>query len=272
MEQRISVGETAHRKRGVGFFKSEARYFTVRSDNLAKLIFAFLTVGIFAAFFIYIHDAVCSAPYLGIFSLGVDSYNMLVKSLGYIVALLGTYTVFGLLCGYWVMCLDICTTGRGKLGKLLYVFESARRMRACLAGYLLTALSAVPGVILFAAVYSAKIQHTVLRYALLSASVFVGAVIFLALIFLMMAYPVCEGKSISKRLKKSLCMMKNHIFSLIVLTLSFIPLIIISVLSFGILFIIYTLPYICLSFASAVCWAKDVERYGVTGGQDGKQG
>ncbi len=270
MDKSISVGEHAKHRRGVSFFKHEARLRLFEKNNLLKLIFAFFTVGIFGAFAFYLFDLCSFLNQTGLFRMSKESVALLVYSLQFMIGICGSYTVFAMLYGFWTMCISVCQTGDGEIGSLFYAFESQRRMRRCLCGYLITLISAVPGTVLFKLSLHITLGGVVFKYTAAIFAALVGIAIFLIPMFFMLPYPLGGGKTVGERLKSAYMTVKRHIFSLFVLTLSFIPLIIISVLSFGILFIIYTVPYISLSYASVVAYAKDVEKYGANGGQNGE--
>ncbi len=266
MDKRISIGEHERHRRGTKFFTSEAKHRLFEKNHLIKLIFAFLTVCIFFGFFFYLFVILPEIAGIKLFGLSENSVNAVITAIRIIIFFTGSYTVFGLLCGYYLLCVDIYEKDDGELGRLFYAFESGHRMRSCLCGYVLTLLWLLPFAVLFT--LSMLFEHESLWvHCLVTAfSSGVGIFFFLIFAFLSLAYPFGKGKSFGKRLKSAFSLMKNHIFSCFILTLRFIPLIIISVLSFGILFIIYTVPFITLSYAALGSYAVDREKYGITGG------
>ncbi len=266
MDKRISVGERARHRRGTGFFTAEANGRLFEKNNLIKLILAFLTVCIFFGFFCYLFIVSPGITDINIFKLSTDSVQSIVYALRVIIFFTGTYTLFGLCSGYYFLCVDIYENGEGELGKLFYAFESGHRMRKCLCGYVLTLLWLLPFAVLFTLSMFFEHESLWVRCLVTAFSSGVGIFFFLIFAFLSLAYPFGKGNSFGKRLKSSFILMKNHIFSCFVLTLRFIPLIIISVLSFGILFIIYTAPCTALSYAALSSYAADREKYGITGG------
>jgi uncharacterized membrane protein len=67
---------------------------------------------------------------------------------------------------------------------------------------------------------------------------------------------------VSQSLKESLRIMKGHRIEFFILLVSFLPLVILSVLSFGILFAVYTVPYMALTisiFTDYVCAKYDAK-------------
>ncbi len=266
MDKRISLGEHEKHRRGMRFFKSESRSRLFEKSNLTKLIFALLTVGIFSAFAFYIFDVTSVLYSLNISRMTERSWRTAVTALRTLIGICSSFTVFGLFCGFYMMCVKIYENGNGAIGLIFYVFESKKRLRRAICAYVMSAVALIPTAVLAYLSMNFAHESRFVRTCVISAALCIGIFIFLIFVFFMLAYPLCREKTFLKKLKSSFAVMKNHIFSCFVLTLSFIPLIIISVLSFGILFIIYTVPYTVLSFAVLGSYAFDRYKYGITGG------
>lgn len=263
--KKISVGEKQKRKSVYAFILFEARRQLLCGTVLLKFILAILIGGIFAAFTLYLSD-ICSRLYgCGVLPLAPRSQLLFVTCLRCVILFFGFYLVFCFTVG------TFCMAGCGAEGKnvsldtVIMPLKSRKNAVTSLLLYLyflLIAFLCVSPYLCIKYFVSSGLTKTVLTVL----SVISGVVFFGIFIFKKAAVPsvllLSEQKSVKNAIKISSRAMKKHIFSCFVLTLSQIPLIIISILSLGIVFIIYTVPLFYTLYAVFGSYAYGCYSYG----------
>lgn len=263
--KKISVGEKQRRKSVYAFILSESRLRLISGVGLLRFILAILIIGIFAAFTLYLSDT-CSMLYeCGGLPISPRSQLLLVTCLRCVILFFGFYLVFCFTVG------TFCMAGCGAEGRPVsldtVIMPLKSRKNAVISLFLyfyfliVAFLCVLPYLCVEYFVPSGLIKTSLTVLAIVSGLIFFGI-----FIFKKAAVPSVllhsEQKSVKNAIKISSRAMKKHIFSCFVLTLSQIPLIIISIVSLGILFIIYTVPLFYMLYAVFGSYAYGCYSYG----------
>lgn len=268
--KKISVGEKQRRKSVYAYVRSESHRQLLCGTGLLKFILAVLITGVFAAFTLYSVD-LCSLFYeSGVLRLSPRSQMFFVTCLQCIILFFGFYLVFCFAVG------TFCMAGCGAEGKdisldtVITPLKSRRNAVTSLFLYfyflLIAFLCFLPYLCIRFFVPAGLFKTGVLKTSACVFSVVFGVILFGIFLFKKAAVPAVlihsEQKSVKNAIKISSRAMKKHIFSCFVLTLGQIPLIIISILSLGILFIIYTVPLFYTLYAVFGSYAYGCYSYG----------
>lgn len=187
-----------------------------------------------------------------------DVYTMVGFTFDIAVFLIG----FPFMMGYISLCGNITCGKKTELSHLLTFYSAAGRLRKCYAFLLVKIPEALVKLILpYVALYF--LQGIVKAYIVTDGyDTYIGAVFFLLYIavtigvfylfggFITSAISFCQGTK--RKYTKS---EKRFFFTL---RLSFIPLYILSILTFGVLFMAYTLPFTLVAYSLCTVSKKDI--------------
>ncbi len=268
--ERISVGEKRKKRSVYAYVRHEAKRLLMCDQNPLKLISANIIIGIFAAFTLYLVELCSVISEYDVLPLSSGSANTFVACLQCVIAFFGFYFVFCFIVGTYCMAACGAENKGMSLDTVLLPLRKGKNAITSLFLYLYTIFALFLCFSPLAATEIFMPVGTTKTVSVVVCAIF-GIAAFCVFVFKNAAVPfvLLEGKekNVKKAIKISSKAMKKHIFSCFVLTLSLIPLIIISILSLGILFIIYTVPLLytsCAVFASYAygcyrCGGKEVK-------------
>ena len=249
------------------YFKSEAKRILFAADNFYKSVISHFIVGITSGGFlfmtVYIPDIVKTA-FNGI--LGEKAMSALTVTLNTVMYVVFSAFFFAFFSGAYILASklkDEPDTEPGKpkfasLSSMLIPLNNLKNARRTFVLYLILAFelaaSVLPTVLVFAFIGQSGLNGMAalaVRTVVLSCSAFM-CVFFVAL-FAPMPYIMAEnrGANAVRLYKKSASAALCGIWRVYALLFSFIPLILLSILTFGVLFYAYALPYMTISFAKA---------------------
>ena len=249
------------------YFKSEAKRTLFAADNLYKAIISHFIVGIISGGFLflafYLPDILKSA-FKGI--LNENALSALSATLVVLLCVIFSVFFFAFFLGAYILASKLkdepdTEPGRPKfasLSSMLIPLNNIKNARRTFVLYLILAseiaVSVLPSVLVFMLIGqtgSNGMAALAVRIIVLSCSAFLC--VFFTALFAPMPYIMSENKSANavQLYKKSASAALCGIWRIYSLLFSFIPLILLSVLTFGVLFYAYALPYMTISFAKA---------------------
>lgn len=253
----LSVGEKMRKRGSIKFFLADAHNCLMSDGRLIKLIVALIVVGVFCASTLYLSNA-CRYIYdNGLFPMSDAALKCFTLCMRCVIMFFGFFVAFCCLCGTYAMATEAANRRECSLDTLLVLLHG-ESLPAAFALYLRTLLCLCICLLPSLAVKKLLTQSTAVFVVLLV----LGVLFFAASLFYLLPMASvwhAEGKiSCKKAIKASKKAMRGHIFSCFVLTLCLIPIIIISMLSFGIFLIIYTAPLAVVAYAVLGSYAYDV--------------
>ncbi len=249
------------------YFKSEAKRALFAADNLYKAVIAHFLCGVISGGFLYMTFFVpdLSVVFFADF-IGETSAKLLSTVVTVILAVLFSFFLFAFFLGAYTFSAGMrsdtdSTPGApdpSDLSELLSPVNSMRHLGRTLTLYFIYAFEIIIAVSpsVFVILYSDAIGIGKFTAALMN-TVAVACSLFIFLFFTALLTPLPyvlkedDGIGAFSAYKKSAAAAMCGIWRIYSLFFSFIPLILVSALTFGVLYFAYSLPYMTAAFAKA---------------------
>ena len=271
-ENSACIGELQYGQNGKSgkqnrVFKSEAKRTLFAADNLYKAVMSHFTVGIISGGFLFMTLYIPDLTRI-FFSdfLSKKSVHALSITLNIILVMIFSFFFFAFFTGSYILAARMKdeqdkTPGAPKyasLSAMLIPLNSHKNARRTFVLYSILAaelsVSVIPSVLVFYMIKMTELDRiAVFVIELIVALCSAFACIFFIMLLAPLPYVMAENKGddavelYRKSASAALCGM----WRCYALLFSFIPLILLSILTFGLLFFAYTLPYMTISFAKA---------------------
>ena len=265
----VFVGEPAAAQKNRGrkqnrYFKTEARRTLFSKDNFHNSVISHLVCGLLSGGLLYLsftlpqilNDALSG-------TLSERALYMLISTVNVVICVISAFLLFSFFFGVYTMhCMmreqDGSAPGTPRFSELSYMLTpvSGGRFRSTALYFMILALQLCAVVIPTALICDGAgyVLHNALalfavRAVLICACAFLC--IFSVSLFLPLPYVLARGESTGALAAygQSASAAFNGVFRFVGLLISFIPLLLLSALSFGVLFFAYTMPYMTLSAA-----------------------
>ena len=249
------------------YFKKEAKRTLFAADNLYKAVISHFIAGVLSGGFLFMSFYVPGLTQL-FFSdfISENAVNALATALNIILYIIFSFFFFAFFFGAYILAARMRDEpdkeeGRPKyasLSAMLIPLNSIKNARRTFALYLILAAelaaSTLPSVFVFSFIKRTDVGGMA-AFAVKSIVVLCScfACVFFIMLFAPMPYVMAENKGAgaAELYRKSASAALCGIWRCYALLFSFIPLILLSILTFGVLFYAYALPYMTLSFAKA---------------------
>ena len=249
------------------YFRKEARRVLFAADNYYKSVLSHLICGMFCGGFLYMTfyvPDIVRIVFSGVMS--EEARKLFSATLNTVLILLFSFFLFMFFSGVFMLAADMKdepdsvpgAPETADLSKMLTPLASGVRFRFFASLFIILALelslSVLPSVFIFRYLSGAGIgafASFLIKAAAVSASAFLS----LFFIFLLLPLPFIlenvKGIGVLHAYRESASIAVRGFFRCFSLLLSFIPHLLLSVLSFGVLFFAYVLPYMTLSMTKA---------------------
>lgn len=279
MDNYSYIGETQNKQSDKknkvnNFSKYEARRTLFARDNFYKTVMAYMLCGMIASAFLYITYLIygvfneMNVPTLSIASLTVLRYTVVV-----IFALVGLFFSFAALAGtYNYICgmsaepqSDSLMPDAAGFGDILSPLGSIQALKGTMKLFLLVALQLIAILApTFAGIYTLVISDlsTAMKTLFIALTVFMALCLLLFIAFLLLPYPYIRKKepylSVYATYGKSASCALGQLHRAFSLFGSYWLLLILSILSFGVLLIVYAVPYMAHAYARLGAYMYDI--------------
>ena len=249
------------------YFKKEAKRTLFAADNFYKAVISHFIAGVLSGGFLFMTFYVPGLTQL-FFSdfISENAVNALATALNIILYIIFSFFFFAFFFGAYILAARMRDEpdkeeGRPKyssLSAMLLPLNCLKNARRTFALYLILAAeitaSTLPSALVFTFMRSTDLGGLpafLIKALVVFCSAF--ACVFFIMLFAPMPYVMAENKGAgaAELYRKSASAALCGIWRCFALLFSFIPLILLSILTFGVLFYAYALPYMTLSFAKA---------------------